>query len=323
MQALRVQNFDENPVLLDMPALVISPRSVLVEIRACGLNFADLLSIRGTYQETPPLPFTLGMELSGIVREIGADVSEFSPGDRVAAFAGQGGLAQQGVFDADRCVKLPDAIDDVTAASLLIAYGTSHLALTQRAKLLKGETLLVLGAAGGVGLTAVEIGHALGARVIACARGAQKLKVAEAAGADILIDTEKDDLRKIVKDAGGADAVYDPVGGDLFKAALRSCKPEARYLTIGFASGDVPQIPANILLVKNITVHGFYWGGVFNYAPDVFRASLDDVFAMVAGGRLSPQVRHTYPLENALEGLELLRQRKSTGKVVITIPTLA
>jgi NADPH2:quinone reductase len=200
-----------------------------------------------------------------------------------------------------------------------VAYGTSHVALDHKAHLQAGETLLVLGAAGGVGLTAVEIGKLMGARVIAAARGAEKLEVAEAAGADHLIDTGTEDLREAVRALDGADVVYDPVGGAQFTAALRACNPEARLIVIGFASGEVPQIKANHLLVKNVSVIGHYWGGYMAFRPEVVTGSLKTLFGWYGDGRLTPHVSHVLPLAEAAAGLELLRSRKSTGKVVIEI----
>ena len=319
MRAYQVTDHDQPAALADLPRPSPGPGEVLVRIRACGLNFADLLMQNGTYQETPPLPFTLGMEVAGEVVETGAEVTRFASGDRVAVFGGQGGLAEFGVFDAARAVKLPEGMDAVAAAAFQIAYGTSHLALDHRARLAEGETLLVLGAAGGVGLTAVEIGKVMGARVIACARGADKLEAARAAGADHLIDAKTDDIRAAVRDLGGADVVYDPVGGEQFTAAFRACNPEARYLAIGFASGDVPQIKANHLLVKNISVLGLYWGGYLSFRPEVLTGSLATLLEWYAAGKITPHVSHVLPLEDAAEGLELLRSRASTGKVVITI----
>ncbi len=200
----------------------------------------------------------------------------------------------------------------------MVAYGTSHLVLTRRAALQPSETLLVLGAAGGVGLTAVEIGKAMGARVIAVARGEDKLAVAKAAGADHLIDSDSEDIKAAVKALGGADVVYDPVGGDAFKAALGACNREARVIVIGFASGDIPQIPANILLVKNITVIGFYWGGYLQFNAEALTDSLAELMQWHAEGRLKPHISHVLPLDQAEEALELMRSRKSTGKVVVT-----
>ena len=204
------------------------------------------------------------------------------------------------------------------AAGFQVAYGTSHVALNHKAKLLPGETLLVLGAAGGVGLTAVEIGKAMGARVIACARGREKLDAAEAAGADHLLDSDTADIREEVKALGGADVVYDPVGGDQFTAAFRATNPGGRIVVIGFASGTVPPIPANHLMVKNIDILGLNWGGYLQFAPEVLDDSLATLFGWYAEGRLRPHVSHVLPLDRVDEGLDLLRRRKTTGKVVIT-----
>ncbi len=319
MRAYQVHNFGEKPVLLDRSPEKITHGQVRVQIAACALNFADLLMIRGKYQDMPPLPFIPGLELCGRICEVGAGVADLALGDRVAIFAGSGGFATEGVFPADRCIKVPHSLSDAEAAGVLVAYGTSHLALMDRAGLQQGDTVIVTGAAGGVGLTAVEIAAAKGARVVAIARGPEKLDTAKAAGAQIAISSEDPDLTAKLKDLGGAQIVYDAVGGDLFKPCLRACAPEARYLAIGFASGDVPQIPANILLVKNLTVQGFYWGGVLKYAPAKVMDSLADVFAMMDAGQLRPDVRHTFPFENALDALDFLEQRKSTGKVVITM----
>ena len=242
----------------------------------------------------------------------------FRVGQRVAAYTGFDGLAEYAAIPAAVCVPIPEEMTAVDAAAFLIAYGTSHVALEHRARMQPGETLLVTGAAGGVGLTAVEIGKLMGATVIACARGADKLQVAKAAGADHLIDARTEDIRQVVRDLGGADVVYDAVGGEQWEAAFRACKPEARLLPIGFASGDVPQIPANHLLVKNLTVLGVYWGGYLKFRPEVITDSLRTMLGWYEEGKLKPHVSHVLPLEQAAEGLELLRARKSTGKVVIT-----
>ncbi|PVA09258.1 zinc-binding dehydrogenase [Pelagivirga sediminicola] len=319
MQALHLTSHSAAPALTALPVPAPGPGQLRLRIHACGLNFADLLMIKGSYQDTPALPFTLGMEVAGIVDALGPGPSGPAPGTRVAVYGGHGGLAEYGCFDAARALPLPDSMGFDAAAAFQIAYGTSHLALAHRARLSAGETLLVLGAAGGVGLTAVEIGHAMGARVIACARGAARLEAARAAGADHLIDAETDDIRAACKDLGGADVVYDPVGGAQFTAAFRACRPEARILTIGFASGDVPQIPANHLLVKNLTVMGLYWGGYLSFAPDVLTGSLATLLDWAAQGRITPRAHHSYPLERATEGLDLLRTRQSTGKIVVTM----
>ncbi|WP_171227833.1 NADPH:quinone oxidoreductase family protein [Ruegeria sp. HKCCA4008] len=294
-----------------------SEGQVRVAIKACGLNFADLLMQTGTYQDTPPAPFTLGMEIAGIVETVGPGVSTLSPGDRIAVYSGQGGLAEYGVFDADRAIVLPDDTGFEDAAAIQIAYATSHMALDHRARLQPGETLLVTGAAGGVGLTAVEIGKLMGATVIAQARGENKLAVARAAGADHLIDASED-LRERVKSLGGADVVYDVIGGDVFKAAFRATNPEGRLLPIGFAGGDIPQIPANHLLVKNLTVIGVYIGGYLKFRPEAVRNSFDTLFKWHSEGRIKPHISHVLPLEDVAHAMQLLKERKSTGKIVIT-----
>jgi NADPH2:quinone reductase len=317
MRALICPGGGAPPTIRNIDPPAPGPGQVALRIRACGLNFADLLMIDGTYQDTPPAPFVMGMELAGEVTALGPGTSGPPPGSRVAVYAGHGGLAEAGVFPADRCLPIPDSMTWEQAAAFQIAYGTSHLALTRRAALRPGETLLVLGAAGGVGLTAVEIGKALGARVIASARGPDRLAVAQAAGADHLIDSDAPDLRDALRALGGVDVCYDAVGGPGFDAALRAMRPEGRMLTIGFASGKVPQVPANLLLVKNISVIGLYWGGYARFAPDVLNESLSNLLDWHAQGRLRPHVSHVLPLDRATEGLALLRDRKVTGKVVI------
>ena len=319
MKAFQLQNIGEKPGIVDISVPNPGPGQVRLRIMACGLNFADLLMAAGTYQEKPALPTTLGMEVSGVVDQVGPDVGTLSIGDRVAIFAGHGGLAEYGVFDANRAIPLPASMPFDHAAGFMVAYGTSHLALTHRAKLSAGETLVVLGAAGGVGLTAVEIGALLGANVVAVARGEAKLDAAKHAGAHHLIDSEAGNLREALKALGGVDVIYDPVGGALFADTLRATKPLARAIVVGFASGDVPQIAANRLLVKNTDVLGFYWGGYMTFAPNLVTDSLAQLLGWYAEGRVKPHLSHTLPLDQAAQGMELLRSRKSTGKVVITM----
>jgi len=318
MRAMQVVEYGAPLELREVDIRDPGPGEVLLKNHAVGMNFGDTLLVKGTYQEKPELPFTLGMEVCGTVEKTGAGVA-LAPGQRVAVYAGSGGLAEYGVFPADTCVAVPDKMPAAEAAAFPIAYGTSHVALDYKAKLQPGERLLVLGASGGVGLTAVELGKLMGAEVIACARGQDKLAVAKAAGADHLIDSDADDIRDVVKSLGGADVVYDPVGGDQFKAAMRACNPEARLIPLGFASGEVPQIPANILLVKNLTVIGLYWGGYSRFKPEVLRNSFRDLIKAYQDGLLKPHVSHVLPLEEANDALELLRLRKSTGKVVVSI----
>ncbi len=320
MRAFQLSAIDTRPELVDLPVPDPAPGEVRLKIAACGLNFADLLMAQGLYQDTPPTPFTMGIEVAGTVDALGAGVTGLQPGQRVAAFAGQGGLAEYGVFPADRCVPIPDAMPFEQAAGFVVTYGTSHVGLTHRARLKKGETLLVLGAAGGVGLTAVEIGARMGAKVVAVARGAEKLEVARAAGAEVLIDSGGDtDLKAAFKGLGGVDVIYDAVGDPAASAALRALRPEGRFVVIGFAGGKVPQFPANILLVKNIDVIGLYWGAYAGFAPQVIEASLSELMGWYAKGGLAPHVSHTLPLEQTAEAMELMRSRKSTGKVVITM----
>jgi len=291
---------------------------VLIRVAACGVNFADTLMVKGQYQEKPALPFAPGMEVAGTVAALGPGADGPASGTRVAAMCGAGGFAEFVCAPAAACVPIPDAMPDTDAAALQVAYGTSELALGHRARLKAGERLLVLGAAGGVGLTAVEIGKLMGAEVIACARGAARLETAREKGADHLIDPESTDLREAVLALGGADVVYDPVGGEQWKAALRAANPEARLIPIGFASGEVPQIPANILLVKNLDVLGVYWGAYYRFAPRVLAESFRRILGWYAEGRIRPHVSNVLELERAGEALELLAGRRATGKVVVT-----
>ncbi|SLN22796.1 NADPH:quinone oxidoreductase family protein [Pseudooctadecabacter jejudonensis] len=317
MRAFTVTDHAQAPTLTQIEAPTPGPGDVLLEVEACGLNFADLLMAKGTYQDTPTPPFTLGMEVCGKVIGHGDGVTTPPLGARVAVFGGQGGLAEVGTFPAALCRVVPDAMSAAQAAGFQVAYGTSHLALTRRARLQEGETLLVLGAAGGVGLTAVEIGKAMGARVIAVARGAAKLDIARAAGADHVLDASAD-ITAEVRALGGADVVYDPVGGDAFTAASRATNREGRIIVIGFASGDLPQVRPNHLLVKNIDLIGFYWGGYLQFNPAALTDSMGELLDWYAEGRLKPHVSHVLPLDQAADALDLLRSRKSTGKVVVT-----
>lgn len=318
MKAMQVHTLSAPMQLVELPRPTPGKGEVRVRVHACGINFGDTLIVEGTYQERFTPPFTPGMEICATVEAHGEGVSSPAIGTRIGAYGGSGGLAEYTCIAADRCVEAPENMSHTEVAAFLVAYGTSHLAL-ERAGLKPGEALLVLGAAGGVGLTAVELGKLMGAKVIAVARSAEKLEICAAAGADHLINSETDDIRSAVKALGGADVVYDPVGGEQFKAALRACNPLARILPLGFASGDIPQIPANILLVKNITVIGYYWGGYTKFAPHLLTDSFKALFKIYATGALNPHISHTLPLAEANEALELLKARKSTGKVVVTL----
>lgn len=292
---------------------------VKIAVHACGVNFADSLIIQGNYQLRPEPPFSPGMEISGEVLECGADVTGLTPGDRVMAVLSYGGYAEEVVAPTMAVVPLPASMDFITAAGFPVAYGTSHLALTHRAGLKAGETLLVHGAGGGVGLTAVEIGKYLGATVIATAGSQEKLEEAAAHGADHLINYVEEDIREKVKALGGADVVYDPVGGAAFDASLRCINWEGRILAIGFASGRIPQPPANLLLVKNCAVIGVYWGAYLQRNPALMQQSLSELLSWYAQGKLRPLVSQTFPLAKAPDALIALLERRTTGKVVITL----
>ncbi|HET6467237.1 MAG TPA: NADPH:quinone oxidoreductase family protein [Geminicoccaceae bacterium] len=297
--------------------------AVRVAVRAAGVNFADGLMIQGRYQDRPPLPFTPGLEVAGTVDAVGAAITGLVPGQRVLALLGHGGFAEKALAREDDVIPLPAGIDDITAAGFAIAYGTALGALDWRAQLHAGETLLVHGSAGGVGLTAVEVGKAMGARVIATARGADRLGVAREHGADEVLDSEAPDLVARLKEltrGQGVDVVFDPVGGAMFDASLRAIAWEGRIVVVGFASGTVPQIPANILLVKNATALGFYWGSYRRHDPARLRGSFERLFRWHAEGRIRPHVGHVLPLERTAEAIGLLMDRKSTGKVVVEMP---
>lgn len=319
MQVWQVSDPGGTPQLAQIDPIFPVKGEIVVRVEAVGLNFADMLAIQGKYQVRHPFPYIPGMELSGVVEALGPDTDGPAPGTRVLATGPAGALAPRVALPVGRVCPIPDSMGFVEAAGFPIAYGTSHLALTHTARLQPGETLFVTGAAGGVGLTAVEIGKRLGARVIASARGPDRLEVARAAGADVLIDSNAPDLKEALKAQGGIDVVYDAVGGPAFDAALRACRPDGRLLAIGFASGEVPQIPANLLLVKNLTVSGFWYGGYETHAPHLVAASLAELLRWREEGLIRPHVSHVLPFEAFPEGLQLLRDRKATGKVVIRV----
>ena len=318
MRAMQVHELGQPLQADDIPVPEPGPGQLRLRVHACGVNFADTLIVKGRYQEKPELPFAPGLEICGTVEALGEGAEGPAPGTRVAATCGTGGLAEYALAPARACVPVPASMSDTQAAAFQVAYGTSHLALAHRARLHPGERLLVLGAAGGVGLTAVEIGRLMGAEVIAIARGADRLAAARQAGARHLIDSETQDIRETVLALGGADVVYDPVGGEPWKAALRAANPEARLIPIGFASGEIPQIPANILLVKNLTVIGLYWGAYWRFKPEVLADSFRILVGWFEAGKISPHISHVVPLEEANEALALLEERRATGKVVVT-----
>lgn len=312
--------------MADLPAPTAGPGQVVVGVRACGVNFADTLLVQGKYQEKPPLPFIPGAEIAGDVLAVGEGVEGLRVGQRVAALCEMGGFAERVAVTAERCVPLPDPMAYETAAGFLITYGTSHVGLAHRAKLQAGETLLVHGAAGGVGLAAVEIGALLGATVIATASSAEKLALTRQYGAAHTIDYTQENFVERVKSitgGHGADVIYDPVGGDVFDQSLRCIAWEGRLLVIGFASGRIPQIPAGLLLVKNASAVGLYWGAYAKRNPQVLSDSLASLFAWHAAGKLKPHISATFPLAETAEALRSLMERRSRGKVVVAVTAQA
>jgi len=320
MKAMQLFDLGQKLKLVDAPVPLPMGNEIQIKVEAVGINFADLLICKGKYQVRPELPFSPGMEVCGIVTDLGQECQGFQKGDRIVGFGNHGGLAEYTTLHQNQCLQITGKLPDIEAAGFMVAYGTSHVALTHRARLTPGENLLVLGASGGVGRTAVEIGHLMGANVIAAASNDDKLQEAKRSGADHVINTSTEDLLSKLKSLGGADVVYDPVGGDLFKQALRATNPEGRIIPIGFASGEIPSIPANILLVKNLTVIGCYWGGYMKFAPNTIRDSLCELFGWFEAGRIRPLVKDVFPLEDANLALETVELRKAIGKVVVRIP---
>ncbi|MCK0167515.1 NADPH:quinone oxidoreductase family protein [Jannaschia sp. S6380] len=318
MQAYQVTGPGAAVLRHDVPVPVPGTGEVGLRIEGCGLNFADLLMIEGRYQDTPATPFVPGLEVCGTITALGPGVDGPAIGTRVAVFGGQGGLAEHGCFPADRVVPVPTGMSADIAAGFLVAWSTSHLALFHRARLRAGERVVVLGAAGGVGLTAVELAANAGAEVVAVARGAAKLDVARDHGARHLIDADAMDLRDRLRALGGADVVYDAVGGAAARAAFRALNPGGRHIVIGFASGDVPEFPANHLMVKNVDLIGVYWGGYMRFDPRPVRDSIATLFDMYDRDVIRPHVSHVLPLSEVEQALDLIRSRRSTGKVVVT-----
>ncbi|HVR48224.1 MAG TPA: NADPH:quinone oxidoreductase family protein [Pseudorhodoferax sp.] len=307
-------------VVEDVASPVAGPGQVLVAVKACGVNFPDTLIIQGQYQFKPDLPFSPGGEVAGIVQAVGAGVTAFRAGDRVVAATTWGGYAEEVVAEAARTLPMPEGMDFATAAGFVLTYGTSHHALKDRADLRPGETLLVLGAAGGVGLAAVELGKAMGARVIAAASSVDKLAVCQAHGADELIDYSNEDLRARIKamtDGKGVDVVYDPVGGDYSEPALRSMAWRGRFLVVGFAAGRIPSLPLNLPLLKGCAIVGVFWGAFTRNEPQRNAENLQELVRWAAEGRLRPHISARYPLERVADALHDLMQRRAQGKVVL------
>ena len=295
---------------------------ILLEVHAAGVNFPDTLIIEGKYQFQPPLPFSPGGEAAGVVAAVGERAGTFKVGDRVMALTGWGAFAEQVAVPFYNVLPIPAQMDFTTAAAFGMVYGTSMHALRQRGQLKTGETLLVLGASGGVGLAAVEIGKAMGARVIAAASSAEKLAMAKAAGADELIDygqkSLKDEIKRLTG-GQGVDVIYDPVGGELFDQAVRGLAWNGRLLVVGFASGSIPQVPANLVLLKGAAVLGVFWGAFAQRQPEDNAENFRQLFAWQAEGKLKPLVSRTYPLADAGAAIDCLAQRQAIGKLVVVM----
>lgn len=293
---------------------------VVLEVKACGVNFPDTLIIQGKYQFKPPFPFSPGGEVAGIVREAGEGVTHLKPGDKAFALTGWGGFAEGVLADGYRTFPMPQGMDFQTAASLMYTYGTSYHALKDRAQIKPGETLLVLGAAGGVGLAAVSLGHIMGATVIAAASTDEKLALCRQHGAAETINYATQDLRERIKEitgGKGVDVIYDPVGGDLTEPALRSMNWQGRYLVVGFAAGHIPNIPLNLPLLKGCSIVGVFWGSFAERQPkDNFR-NVQELLGFIQEGKLKPHIHATYPLEQAADALNEMLGRRVMGKILI------
>ncbi|WP_321841327.1 NADPH:quinone oxidoreductase family protein [Paraburkholderia bannensis] len=321
MRAIRCNQFGppDTLTLEDLPDLVPGPGQVVIDVKAAAVNFPDVLIIENKYQMKPQLPFTPGAEVAGIVRAVGAGV-KIAPGTRVVAYVGNGGYAEQAIADASACVPLPDAADFATAAAFTLAYGTSHHAVVDRAQLKAGETMLVLGAAGGVGLAAVEIGKVLGARVIAAASSEEKLDVCRRFGADATINYSTEDLRESIKaltDGKGPDVIYDPVGGIYAEPAFRSIGWRGRYLVVGFANGEIPKLPLNLALLKGASLVGVFWGDYARREPQNNAAAFAQMVGWIGEGKLKPYVSKRYKLADSAQALKDMASRKVTGKIII------
>ncbi len=312
----------ESLVLEDVPPPPVGPGDVLIDIRAVALNFPDLLMIEGKYQSRPPFPFSPGGEVAGVVVETGAEVSDFAPGDRVFGGVGHGGFAERVALADRRLHKMPESMSYVEASGINTTYGTSYYALKQRAALRPGENLLVLGAAGGVGIAAVQLGKAMGARVIAAASTPEKLAAAKASGADETIDYSDGELKEKVKaltNGKGADVIYDPVGGALFDQCMRCVNWYGRVLVIGFAAGDIPRVPINLILLKSCQVVGVFFGAWSMRSPEQFAKNFREILDLFEAGGIKPIVGRTLPLEGYVDALRELSERRAIGKVVLTI----
>lgn len=307
-------------VVRELPDVVPDAGKVVIKVEAAGVNFPDVLIIQNKYQFKPELPFTPGGELAGTVTAVGEGVTQYKPGDRVIAFVGQGAFAQQIAVPEKSVMPMPPGMDFDTAAAITLTYGTSHHAVVDRAQLKAGETMLVLGAAGGVGLAAIEIGKALGARVIAAASSDEKLEICKQHGADATINYSTQDLREAIKattDGKGPDVIYDPVGGIYAEPAFRSIGWRGRYLVVGFANGEIPKLPLNLTLLKGASLVGVFWGEYVRREPKANMAAMHELMGWLAEGKIRPHISGRYALADTPKALNDMAARKVTGKVVI------
>jgi NADPH:quinone reductase len=323
MRAIRCNQYGppESLTVEDLPDLEPQAGEVVIDVKAAAVNFPDVLIIENKYQFKPPLPFTPGSEVAGVVRKVGAGVTQLQPGARVIAYTGQGGFAQQVIAAAGACVPLAEGVGFAQAAAFTLVYGTSHHAVVDRGELKAGETMLVLGAAGGVGLAAVEIGKALGARVIAAASTDDKLAICTKHGADATINYATEDLRERIKaltDGKGPDVIYDPVGGVYAEPAFRSIGWRGRYLVVGFANGEIPKLPLNLTLLKGASIVGVFWGDFAKREPQRNADAFRQMVGWIGEGKLRPYVSAQYPLEETGRALRDMAERRVVGKVVIT-----
>ena len=312
----------ETLVIEDVPSPEVKGRGVKVRVKAAGLNFPDTLIFEFKYLLKPSLPFSTGGELAGEVIDVGDKVTRFKVGDRVAGLTGYGAFAEEVIVPEQNLLPVPDGMSDEKAAAFTMVYGTSYYALKQRGNLQPGETLLVLGASGGVGLATVELGKAMGAKVIAAASSAEKLAVAKEAGADELINYTEEPLKDAVKKlthSKGVDVIYDPVGGDFTEQALRAMGWNGRHLIIGFAAGDIPKIPANLTLLKGCSVVGVFWGSFTQREPEASAQNMMELMKLYAEGKIDPKISAVYDFEDYASALGALTERKATGKVVLKV----
>jgi NADPH2:quinone reductase len=310
----------ESLMIEELPSPRPGPGQAVVSVRAASLNFPDVLVIQNKYQMKPPLPFSPGSELAGVVKEVADGVTSVAPGDRVMAAVAVGAFAEEVAVDAAKLHRIPDGMPDEDASGLLFTYGTCEHALVDRAALQPGETLLVLGASGGIGVAAIEIGVALGARVIACASSEAKLAVCRQHGASDTIDYSRDDLRERVKaltEGKGADVVCDAVGGPYSEPALRSTAWRGRFLVVGFAAGEIPKIPLNLVLLKGCAIVGVFWGDFMRREPALFNESVRNVCEWYGEGKLKPHISEILPMARAAEALQKMASRQVTGKIVL------